>query len=152
MWGDLSGGSAHVPRSRCSWRSLVSSGEARRDTPLGGPQSSTARMGTLELLGRRSAHGSSPGDRPWLRDTDPSHTQARPQPRLHQETSSRRGRDAQRSLCLKTLMSDFKLGRGMEDGKRGRRGWGAITGIIHKPHTGPFIGPQTHPCGYAKIY
>lgn len=40
----------------------------------GDPESSAAGVGVLEPPGRRWPLGSSPGDRSWLKDTDPSHT------------------------------------------------------------------------------
>ena len=62
MWVELA--VPHCPES---------SAEARRGVALGKPESPVAGVRVLEPLGRRWAHGSSPGDRPWHGDADPSH-------------------------------------------------------------------------------
>lgn len=101
---------------------LVSNREARRDPPLADQsrlQPGWASSGCwaegrhMDLL-LETGRGSE--------TRTPVTRGAQPRPRLHQETSSRRGRDTQRFLCLKTLMSNFKLGLGTKAGRRGR--WG----------------------------
>lgn len=87
-------------------------------------------------MGRRSASEPPPGDRPG------QDTRTRSRPIFHQGTSSRSGGNAQRSLCLKTLTSTFKLGWWTEEERR-EAGAGQLSlSVIHEPHTGPFIRPE----------
>lgn len=75
-WGQRRG---HGREAAPVWAELAvphcpeSSAEARRGDALRRPESPVAGVRVLEPLGRRWAHGSSPGDRPWHGDADPSH-------------------------------------------------------------------------------
>ena len=77
-WGQRGGhrtrGSARVGGASCSSLSWIQCG-GEEGRALQGPELPAAGVRVLELLGRRWAHGSSPGDRPWHGDMDPSHTQ-----------------------------------------------------------------------------
>lgn len=143
-------------REPAAWLPALSSAcwGMRGDTPLGGRQPSSAGEGP-RAAGRRWARGPS-ADRPRHRDTDPAQGHgagtggAQPRQRVHRDTSSRRestkGPFVSKHQCP---ILNWVGGGGGEGGRRGRE---PSLGIIHKPHTGPFIGPKTRPRGYAKIY
>ena len=122
--GDGPGGN----KPRCCHQPPVPSREARRDDPPwetrvacsrgGGPRAAGRKVST-QIASWRQVLAQRHGPRSHAEHGHDKYFTGRP---------SRRGRNAQSSLCPKTLMSNFKLGRGTEEGKRGRRGRGALTG------------------------
>lgn len=72
---DTSGGSDYVSQAMLLPALPGTQQGGKEMIPLG-TRVLCCRVGILQPPGRRSGHGSSPGDRPWLRDLGPGHARS----------------------------------------------------------------------------